>query len=175
MTRVYEGRRVKVEVFSLLLPNGRGMKAERVLFPPVVSVLPVVGGSVVLLRQFRPTLGVYHLEIPSGVVEEGEAPEAAAARELEEEAGLKATRLELLFEGVVSPGYSTEYSYIFLAEDPERARPRQEEYEVIETLEIPLSEAFEMLRSGHIRDMRTALALSLYFMKKNSDSLSRRL
>ncbi len=74
----------------------------------------------VLLKQCRPTLGAYHFEVSSGVVEGGEAPEAAAARELEEEVGLKAAQLDLLFEGVVSPGYSTEYSYVFLAEDPER-------------------------------------------------------
>jgi ADP-ribose pyrophosphatase len=165
--RIYEGRRIKVEVFSHILPNGRLIKAERVLFPPVVSVLPVLSGSVVLLKQYRPALEAYHLEVPSGVVEGGEAPEAAAARELEEEAGLKAARLDLLFEGVVSPGYSTEYSYVFLAEEPERTQPRREGHEVIDTVEIPLGEALEMLRGGRIRDMRTALALSLYFMVKN--------
>lgn len=53
-------------------------------------------------------------------MEGGEAPEAAAARELDKEAGLKAAWLDLLFEGVVSPGYSTEYSYVFLAEEPEK-------------------------------------------------------
>jgi ADP-ribose pyrophosphatase len=153
--------------FFHILPNGRSIKAERVLFPPVVSVLPVLNGSVVLLKQYRPALGAYHLEVPSGVVDEGEAPVAAAARELEEEAGLKATRLDLLFEGVVSPGYSTEYSYVFLAEEPEKTQPRREEHEVIDTVEIPLEEAFNMLRGGRIRDMRTALALSLYFMVKN--------
>jgi hypothetical protein len=67
--RIYEGRRVRVEVFSHILPNGRSMEVERVLFPPVVSVLPVLNGSVVLLKQYRPALGAYHLEVPSGVVE----------------------------------------------------------------------------------------------------------
>ncbi len=74
--------------------------------------------------------------------------------------------LELLFEGVVSPGYSTEYSYIYLAENPERVPPRREEYEVIDVVEIPLSRALEMLKSGQIRDMRAALALSLYHLKR---------
>jgi ADP-ribose pyrophosphatase len=117
--RIYEGRRGRVEVFSHILRNDRSMEVERVLFPPVVSVLQVLNGSVVLLKQYRPAPGAYHLEVPSGVVEGGKAPEAAAARELEE-AGLKAAQLDLLFEGFVSPGYSTEYSYLFLAEDPER-------------------------------------------------------
>jgi ADP-ribose pyrophosphatase len=78
--RIYEGRRIRVEVFSHILPNGGSMEVERVLFPPVVSVLPVLNGSVVLLKQYRPAVGAYHLEVPSGVVEGGEAPEAAAAR-----------------------------------------------------------------------------------------------
>jgi ADP-ribose pyrophosphatase len=68
---------------------------------------------------------------------------------------------------VVSPGYSTEYSYVFLAEEPEKTQPRREEHEVIDTVEIPLGEAFNMLRGGRIRDMRTVLALSLYYMVKN--------
>ncbi len=68
---------------------------------------------------------------------------------------------------MVSPGYSTEYSYVFLVEEPEKAQPRREGHEVTDTVEIPLEEAFEMLRSGRISDMRTALALSLYFVVKN--------
>jgi hypothetical protein len=66
---------------------------------------------------------------------------------------------------VVSPSYSTEYSYVFLVEEPEKTQPRREGYEVTDTVEIPLEEA--SLRDGRIRDMRTALALSLYFMVKN--------
>jgi hypothetical protein len=66
---------------------------------------------------------------------------------------------------VVSPRYSTEYSYVFLVEEPEKTQPRREGYEVTDTVEIPLEEA--SLRDGWIRDMRTALALSLYFMVKN--------
>ncbi len=90
--RVYEGRRERVEVFSHILPNGRSIEVERVLFPPVVSVLLVLNCSIVLLRQYQPW-GLL------GVVEKGEAPEAAAARELEEEAGLKAAWLDLLLRG----------------------------------------------------------------------------
>jgi hypothetical protein len=85
-------------------------------------------------------------------VEEGEAPVVAA-------------QLDLLFEGVVSPGYSTEYSYVFLVEEPEKTQPRREGHKVTDTVEIPLEET--SLRDGRIRDMRTALALSLYFMVKN--------
>jgi hypothetical protein len=66
---------------------------------------------------------------------------------------------------VVSPGYSAENSYVFLVEDPERTQPRRVGHEVIDTVEMPLEEA--LLRDGWIRDMRTALALSLYFVMKN--------
>lgn len=58
--RIYEGRRIRVEVITHILPNCRSIKAERVLFPPVVSVSPELNGSVVLLRQYRPALGTYH-------------------------------------------------------------------------------------------------------------------
>ncbi|AET33294.1 NUDIX hydrolase [Pyrobaculum ferrireducens] len=162
----YSGRRIVVETYTAKLPNGRDMAVERVVFPNVVSVLPVAGSYVYFIRQYRPALGIYTLEIPSGVVDKGEEPEEAARRELLEEAGLEARALEKLFEGYVSPGYSTEYAYIYLARDPRPSTQRPEEYEVIEVVKMRLEEAREALLGGKIGDMRAALALSLYLLSR---------
>ncbi|MEM1615113.1 MAG: NUDIX hydrolase [Pyrobaculum sp.] len=158
----YRGRRVTVEVGEVRLPNGLRMTAERVVFPPVVSVLAVDGGEAVFVKQYRPALGRYTLELPSGVVDEGESPEEAAVRELEEEAGLKARRLRLLFRGFVSPGYSTEYAYIYLAEEVEPGNHKPEPYEVIEVARIPVAEAAAMAARGELEDLRATAALMLY-------------
>ncbi|ABP50113.1 NUDIX domain-containing protein [Pyrobaculum arsenaticum] len=162
---VYKGRRVSVEISQVSLPNGKTMTAERVVFPRVVSVLPVDSGEVYFIKQYRPALGIYTLEIPSGVVDEGESPEEAARRELEEEAGLRAGRLSKIFEGYVSPGYSTEYAYIYIATQLEKTAQVPEDYEIIEVVAVKLEEAKRMLISGEIKDMRASLALSLYLLK----------
>ena len=160
--RAYVGRRVVVEVERQSLPNGTLMDVERVVFPRVVTVLPIVGGTVVLIRQYRPALGRYVVELPSGIVEDGEDEEEAAARELEEEAGLRARHLEKVFEGVVSPGYSTEVASIYVAVDPEEAEARPETHEVIERLRVPLDEAVRRAAEGGLEDMRASLALLIY-------------
>ncbi|MCG2895550.1 MAG: NUDIX domain-containing protein, partial [Vulcanisaeta sp.] len=77
---IYKGRRVTLDVADVRLPNGREMKVERVLFPRAVAVLPIYGNKVVLIRQFRPAVGQYVIEVPAGVVEEGEDVEHALVR-----------------------------------------------------------------------------------------------
>lgn len=162
---VYRGRRFRVEVEDVELPNGKSIRAERVVFPRVVTVLPVVGGHFVFIKQYRPVFKRYTLELPSGVVDPGEEPEEAAGRELEEEAGLRPRGLELLFSGVVSPGYSTEHAFIYAAEAEELGRNNPEPYEVIEVVKIPSSRAYELAVTGGIEDMRATLAVLLYFAK----------
>jgi len=165
---VYVGRRVKVEKFRAKLPNGAEAEVERVVFPRVVSVLPFDGERVYLIRQYRPALGRYIYEIPGGVLGEGEDPEEGAKRELEEEAGLRARRLVKIFEGVVSPGYSTEYATVYIALGVERSRPNPEPYEVIQVEAVDVEKAWEMATEGAVEDMRTALALlSLKLLKES--------
>ncbi len=150
------GRRARFWSGPMRLPNGAVVRVDRVIFPDSVAVLPVYrDGTVVLLRQYRPAVDDWVLEAPAGVVEDGEDPEEAAARELEEEAGLKPGRLELVGEGYVSPGYSTEYMRLYLAWDPVAGEARPEEHEVIErTLRLSVDEAL-----GRVRDVKTLLLL----------------
>jgi len=159
---VCRGRRVVFESAIEDLPNGRRVRVDRVVFPNAVAVLPLFSSdcSVLLIRQYRPAPREWLLEAPAGVIDEGEAPEEAARRELEEEAGLRAGRLIRVGEGYVSPGYSTELLYFFLAPDPEEGVARPEDHEVItEKLRIPVRKALEMARRGEIRDAKTILLI----------------
>ena len=167
MVIVYRGRRVTLDVSKAVLPNGHEMSVEKVVFPHAVAALPIYeGDKVVLLRQYRPVIGDYILEVPAGVVEEGEKPEDALVRELNEEVGAEVDYFEKLFEGFTSPGYSTEYLTIYYANVKKLSEPRPEPHEVINRLIIDLSDAVNMVLSGNIRDMKSALAITLYILKK---------
>jgi len=156
---VYKGRRVTLEVGIERLPNHLEVSVERIVFPRVVSILPMINGDLVLIKQYRPVLRDYIIEAPAGTVREGESDEDAARRELLEEAGFIAGNLVKIFEGYVSPGYSTEVSIIYLAPNPKEGKAMPEPHEVIEVLRIPIEEALGLVRRGVIRDLRTVMAI----------------
>lgn len=116
MVIVYSGRRITLDVSKVMLPNGHEMNVEKILFPRAIAALPIYeNNKVILLRQFRPAVNEYVLEIPAGgVVEKNETPEHALIRELNEEiGGAETDHFEKLFEGFTTPGYSTEYILIY--------------------------------------------------------------
>ncbi len=156
------GRRVLFQSGIEELPNGRRIRIDRVIFPDAVAALPLDTGRcrIAVIRQYRPAVGEWLLEAPAGVIDEGESPEEAARRELQEEAGLRADRLHWVATGYASPGYSTEKLHYYLALDPEGSEASPEDYEVIEELLwIPVEEALEMIQKGEVRDSKTILLL----------------
>ena len=161
------GRRVLFESFYEVLPNGVRILVDRVTFPNSVAVLPVTRSSreVVLVRQYRPSIGRWLLEAPAGTVREGEDPREAAIRELEEEAGLIAGELEDVGGGYVSPGYSTEFMKLYIAWDPVAGRPRREPHEVMEVVKLNIDEALRMAYSGGIEDVKTIALIHIAYLK----------
>ncbi|WP_054842516.1 NUDIX hydrolase [Vulcanisaeta distributa] len=167
MVIVYKGRRVTLDVSRVTLPNGHEMNLEKVVFPHAVAALPIYeGNKVVLLRQFRPVVNDYIIEVPAGVVESNERPEQALIRELREEIGAEVDYFEKLFEGFTSPGYSTEYITIYYANIKSLREPKPEPHEVIDRLIIDFKDAINMVLSGNIRDAKSALAITLYMLKR---------
>jgi len=120
--------------------------------PAWVNVVPVTAaGNVVLIRQYRHGIREVMLEIPGGVVEGGEAPEAAAARELGEETGYAAERVRPLARVLPNPAVQNNYLYLFAAEGCRKVGPpRPDRFESIEVLERPLADIPAMIRSGEI-------------------------
>ncbi|GAB6948276.1 ADP-ribose pyrophosphatase [Vulcanisaeta sp. JCM 16161] len=167
MVIIYKGRRVTLDVSRVTLPNGHEMNLEKVVFPHAVAALPIYeGNKVVLLRQFRPVVNDYIIEVPAGIIESNERPEQALIRELSEEIGAEVDYFEKLFEGFTSPGYSTEYITIYYASVKNLREPRPEPHEVIDRLIIDFRDAVNMLLSGNIKDAKSALAITLYMLKK---------
>lgn len=125
-------------------------------------IVPVFDdGTVALVRQYRHPAVRYLLEVPAGTLADGERPDAGAERELQEELGLIAGRMEKLSEFFVSPGFCEEKMWVYLATQLVQGQQRLEEDEVLEVVRLPLAEALEMIASGEIQDAKTIIGLML--------------
>ena len=125
-------------------------------------IVPVFDdGTVALVRQYRHPTVRYLLEIPAGTLADGERPDAGAERELQEELGVTAGRMEKLSEFFVSPGFCEEKMWVYLATELVQGEQRLEDDEILDVVRLPLSEALEMITSGQIQDAKTIIGLML--------------
>ena len=158
---VYDGKLVKLHRLTVKLPNGAHAQREIVRHPGAVAMVPLLGDDVLLVRQFRAAAGKILLEIPAGTLEVGEAPEAAAVRELQEEVGYRPGKLERLGGEFTAPGYTSEYIHLYLATELTPSRLRQDSDEFIEVVRMPLAEALALVERGAIEDGKTLGGLLL--------------
>lgn len=159
---IYDGRIVRLGIERARLPDGRQVELEMIRHPGAAAVLPLFAdGRVRLVRQYRHGGGGMMLEVPAGVLEPGERPEDAAARELAEEVQLAAGRLLLLGAIHTTPGFTDERIHLFLGLDLRPAEGRPDADEHLEPLELPLAEALRRARAGEITDAKTLCALFL--------------
>src|SRR6185437_8199489 len=118
--------------------------------------------DLILIRQYRHAASQFLLELPAGRIEPGEAPLAAAKREMIEETGFRAKRWTMLTKYFASPGFLAEFMQIYLARDIREGVSHPEEDEHIEIVRTPLSEAMAMVAANKIHDGKTLIGLSLY-------------
>jgi len=125
-------------------------------------IVPVFDdGTVALVKQYRHPAVRYLLELPAGTLAKGERPETGAARELKEELGLVAARLEKLSEFFVSPGFCEEKMWVYLATELTEGKQALEDDEILEVVRLPIDEALELITSGEIEDAKTIIGLML--------------
>ncbi|HEX6730023.1 MAG TPA: NUDIX hydrolase [Pyrinomonadaceae bacterium] len=160
-TKVFTGRVFSVTVDTV--QEGKVIYQREVVHHPGSAVIiPVFADdTVALVKQYRHPAVRYLLEAPAGTLNDLESPDVGAARELEEELGLIAGRLEKLSEFFVSPGFCEEKMWVYLATELTTATQRLEDDEILEVVRIPFSQALEMVTDGEIEDAKTIIGLML--------------
>lgn len=142
------------------LPDGRELDLDVVRHPGAAAVVPFLSADeVLLIRQYRHAAGGMILEVPAGKLDPGESPLDCAARELEEETGHRAGRLEPLGWIFTTPGFCDEKIHLYAAFDLVATDARPEDDEHIEPVPMPLRDAVELVWRGEIPDAKSALAL----------------
>jgi ADP-ribose pyrophosphatase len=137
-------------------------KREIVVHKGSAVVIPVFDdGTVALVRQYRHAAGKHLLEICAGTLNAGEDPETGARRELEEEIGVTAGRMEKLCEFWVSPGFLTEKMHLYLATELTETQQNLEDDELLTVERSSIDTLSDMILDGEIEDAKTIIAISL--------------
>jgi ADP-ribose diphosphatase len=163
--RAYSGRILNLDIDSVRFPDGSEGELEIIRHPGAAAVVPLASSAagpdpvILMIRQYRYAAGGTLWEIPAGRLNDGEAPEACARRELQEEAGVSAGRLERLTTIWTTPGFTDEAIHLFLASNLATVRTSREPDEFIEVVPRPLSEVLVAIREGEIRDAKTVAAI----------------
>ena len=158
---IYRGRVFDV-TRETVREGGKTYARECVQHPGGASVVAVFDDhTVALVRQYRHPARRYLLELPAGRLEEGERPEDCAARELVEEVGYRAGRLERLSDFYPTPGFCAEKLWVFLATGLTEATQQLEDDELVEVVRLPLRRALGMIAAREIEDAKTIIGLLL--------------
>jgi ADP-ribose pyrophosphatase len=167
--RVYDGKVLALDVDEVEEPGGVSATREVVRHPGSVATLAVDDeGRVALVRQYRYAAGEMLWELPAGRIDPGEAPEQGAARELEEEAGLRPERMETLSFFFTTPGFCDERMHVFRASALREVTARPESDERIELRWFTPDELAAMVGSGEIREGKTLVAVLLELRRRSS-------
>ena len=159
---MYEGRAFSVRRDRLALPEERTTDLDIVDHNGAVVIVPVdADGNIWFVRQYRHPAGVELLELPAGTLEEDESPDVCASREIREEIGMAAGKLEEIGSFFLAPGYSTEYMYAFLARDLSDSPLEGDDDEFLAPEPISRQRALEMVEEGSFQDAKTLAALHL--------------
>lgn len=158
--QVFDGVVVKLFVDEVELPNGNKSIREVVRHPGAVCVVPVTDqGEVIMVRQFRYAFDQVLLEIPAGKLEPGEDPLKAALRELEEETGTVAEKIEHIGELYTTVAILDEKIHMYLATGLSYKNAHPDEDEFLEVEKISLNTLVNMVMNGEIKDSKTQIAL----------------
>ena len=163
--RIYTGRVVRLDVDTVRFPDGSTGQLELIRHPGAAAIVPCASDppeadpTILLIRQYRYATGGQLWEIPAGTLDPGEDPEACARRELLEETGVTAARLQRLTSIWTTPGFTNEVIHLYLATGLTMGQPSRERDEFIEVVPQPLSRVLALIRDGEIRDAKTVVAI----------------
>ena len=156
---------------EVLLPSGVTTNLDIIKHPGASAIVPYRDGKIALIRQYRHASNGYLWEIPAGCLEPGEAPLACAHREVQEEAGVRASKMDSLGFAFMVPGYSDEIIHFFLATQLEDVAMKHDHDEVILSAQwFSKVELMEMINKGSLTDGKTLLGLyrAFHFLGDNA-------
>lgn len=158
--KIFKGVVFDVERDRLREESGIEVVRDVVRHPGGAGALPLFDdGRVALVKQYRHPARRELLEIPAGRIENDETPEQCAAREVEQEIGFRAGRMEKLAKFYSTPGFCEERLYVYLATGLIPGSQNLDHDELIEIVYLPLDEAVRMAERGEIEDSKTIIAL----------------
>lgn len=163
--RVHTGRVISLDIDTVRFPDGSIGELEMVRHPGASAIVPFVsdplGGDpqILLLKQYRYAAEQYLYEIPAGRLDAGEDPRDCAVRELREETGCTAARMDFLFTMFTTPGFTDERIHLFMAAGLERGETAHEADEFMTLETVTLSQALQLIQKGEIKDAKTALGI----------------
>ncbi|MDQ3995972.1 MAG: NUDIX hydrolase [Gemmatimonadota bacterium] len=163
--RVYSGRIVNLDVDTVRFPNGSTGELEMIRHPGAAAVVPFLSDpagddpQLLLLKQYRYAAEEFVYEIPAGRLDPGETPLNCARRELREETGCEAERIEHLYTFYTTPGFTDEKIHAFMAVGLIHGESRHETDEFITVETLTLSHALGLIEKGEIKDAKTALSI----------------
>ena len=162
----YKGKILNLRKDDVLLPNGNQAVREMVEHSGGSAVVCERDGKILMVKQFRYPYGEEILEIPAGKLNQGEDPAKTALRELEEEGGVKAERVEKLFDVYPTPAYTNEIIRVYKAVNIIDAKAHLDEDEFLSAEWIDKKQLKNMIRNGEIKDAKTLIAL-MYVLNEN--------
>jgi ADP-ribose pyrophosphatase len=163
--RVYSGRIINLDIDTVHFPNGSTGELEMIRHPGAAAVVPFLADPagedphILLLKQYRYAAEGFLYEIPAGRLDRGEEPIDCARRELMEETGCEAERVEHLYTFYTTPGFTDERIHAFMAVGLTRGESRHETDEFITVETMTLSRALGLIEKGEIKDAKTALSI----------------
>lgn len=158
--QIFKGRIVNVSSETLQYANGREHELDFVRHPGAAAVVAVdIDERICVVRQYRHGVSDFLWEIPAGKLDPGEAPDACAVRELEEETGVKAARWTRMGEFYPAPGIFTEVIHLYLARELDVGAAHPDADEELELQWVPLHDALAHVARGDWNDGKTAMAL----------------
>jgi ADP-ribose pyrophosphatase len=163
--RLYSGRVINLDRDTVRFPDGSSGPLEMLRHPGASAVVPFLDDPrtadplVLLIRQFRHAADGFIWEIPAGRLDPGESPEGCAHRELAEETGLRAGRLERLTTIYTTPGFTDERIHLFLAQDLSEGAHHREADEFMELHRVRWSAVLRLIRQGELVDSKTLTTL----------------
>jgi len=161
----FGGDFLQVRVDEVENEGGHRSTREVVTTRGAAAIVCVHGADLVLVRQYRYPVGRSLLEIPAGLVDEGETPEQAAARELVEEVGLSPRSLEHLTSYFAAPGFANHAVDLFFTDDVEETDTDPDDGEVLEIVRRPLATIRDLITKGEVSDAKTLIGLALVALR----------